>query len=217
MSALTAYDGHLMTIHYHGTPLSPSSELMKLAGKHFCVPFSDGRDADRCLAIGQSVMFDNGAFSAHTRGAPLDIPAFYAWIEPRIAPRIGLSSPTLSTARLSNSARWQRRGRSRVISALRSGTSTCPSTTCWNSPTHGRASVSARPRNTGKSGLRFGRDDVTRHSTNSPSVTDICLGSTCYGASPSAATVGPSLPPIASTSPETSRTGRRARSAWRDG
>ena len=71
-------------IHYHGTPLSPVGELMKLAGKHFCVPFSDGRDADRCQSIGQSVMFDNGAFSAHTRGAPLDVPAFYAWIDPRL-------------------------------------------------------------------------------------------------------------------------------------
>jgi hypothetical protein len=56
-----------MTLHYHGTPLSPTSELMKLAGKCFCVPFSDSRDADRCLAIGQSVMFDNGAFSAFTK------------------------------------------------------------------------------------------------------------------------------------------------------
>jgi hypothetical protein len=28
-----------MTLHYHGTPLSPTTELMKLAGKCFCVPF----------------------------------------------------------------------------------------------------------------------------------------------------------------------------------
>lgn len=72
-------------IHFHGTPLSPRTALMTLAGKHFCVPFSDGRDADTCLAIGQSVMFDNGAFSAYTRGKQLDVPGYYTWLEPRLA------------------------------------------------------------------------------------------------------------------------------------
>lgn len=73
-----------MTLHYHGTPLSPTSELMKLAGKCFCVPFSDSRDADRCLAIGQSVMFDNGAFSAFTKGKPMDVAGFVKFLEPRL-------------------------------------------------------------------------------------------------------------------------------------
>lgn len=36
------------------------------------------------LVYRQSVMFDNGAFSAHTRGAPLDVAAFYRWVEPRL-------------------------------------------------------------------------------------------------------------------------------------
>jgi hypothetical protein len=72
-------------IHYHGTPLSPRTALMQLAGKHFCVPVSDGRDAHTCLAIGQSVMWDNGAFSAFTKGGALDVPAFYAWVEPFLA------------------------------------------------------------------------------------------------------------------------------------
>lgn len=71
-------------IHYHGTPLSPRSELLKLAGRHFCVPFSDARDADTCQAIGQSVMFDNGAFTAFTQGVPFDENGFYAWVEPRL-------------------------------------------------------------------------------------------------------------------------------------
>jgi hypothetical protein len=74
-----------MTLHYHGTPLSPTTELMKLAGKCFCVPFSDARDADRCLQIGQSVMFDNGAFSAHTRDKPLDVPGYVKFLEPRLS------------------------------------------------------------------------------------------------------------------------------------
>lgn len=71
-------------IHYHGTPISPRSELYKLAGKHFCVPFSDPRDADVCAQIGQSIMFDNGAFSAKTKGKPFDEAGFYAWVEPRL-------------------------------------------------------------------------------------------------------------------------------------
>ena len=71
-----------MTIHYHGTPLTPRSALMQMAGKHFCVSFADPRDASVCLQIGQSVMWDNGAFSAFTQGKPLDIPGYIAWLDP---------------------------------------------------------------------------------------------------------------------------------------
>lgn len=73
-----------MTVHFHGTPLSPRASLMQLAGKHFCVPFSDPRDADVCQQIGQGIMFDNGAFTAHTKGKPLDRKGYYAWLEPRL-------------------------------------------------------------------------------------------------------------------------------------
>lgn len=73
-----------MTIHYHGTPLTPRAALMTLAGKHFCVPFSDPRDADACHGIGQSIMFDNGAFSAHTRGVALDVGGYHRWLEARL-------------------------------------------------------------------------------------------------------------------------------------
>ncbi|MGJ5000549.1 hypothetical protein ACQR10_04445 [Bradyrhizobium sp. HKCCYLRH2060] len=73
-----------MTLHYHGTPLTPRSDLMKMAGKCFCVPFSDARDADVCLAIGQSVMFDNGAFSAFTKGKPLDVRGYLAFLDTRL-------------------------------------------------------------------------------------------------------------------------------------
>lgn len=71
-------------IHYHGTPLTPRSELLKMAGKCFCVSFAEPRDADWCLTHGQSVMWDNGAFSQHTRGAQPDWGKFYAWVEPRL-------------------------------------------------------------------------------------------------------------------------------------
>lgn len=71
-------------IHYHGTPLTPRSEMIKMAGKHFCVSFANPGDADWCLQHGQSVMWDNGAFSLHTRGRAVDWAAYYKWLEPRL-------------------------------------------------------------------------------------------------------------------------------------
>lgn len=71
-------------IHYHGTPLTPRSELAKMAGKHFCVSFANPQDADWCLAHGQSVMWDNGAFSAYTQGKEYSPEAFAEWVEPRL-------------------------------------------------------------------------------------------------------------------------------------
>lgn len=71
-------------IHYHGLPLTPRIELQRLAGKCFCVSFANPNDADWALAYGQSVMWDNGAFSAFTQGKPLDPLAFAKWVEPRL-------------------------------------------------------------------------------------------------------------------------------------
>lgn len=71
-------------IHFHGTPLTPRSELLKLAGKHFCVSFADPRDGDWCLANAQSVLWDNGAFSLFTKDKAVDWMAFYSWLEPRL-------------------------------------------------------------------------------------------------------------------------------------
>ncbi|TGV26369.1 hypothetical protein [Mesorhizobium sp. M4B.F.Ca.ET.143.01.1.1] len=71
-------------IHFHGTPISPRSELMKMAGKHFCVSFADARDGDWCLQNAQSVMWDNGRFTAFTQGKAVDDAKLYAWLEPRL-------------------------------------------------------------------------------------------------------------------------------------
>lgn len=74
-----------MTIHYHGTPLTPRSMLLRMAGKNLCVPFSDQRDGDWALAHAQSVMWDNGAFSNFTRtGQQIDIVGYFTWLEPRL-------------------------------------------------------------------------------------------------------------------------------------
>jgi len=68
-------------LHYHGTPLTPRSELMTMAGEHFCVSFWTPTDIDVCVSIGQSVMLDNGAFSAFTHNKPFDKKGFTAWVE----------------------------------------------------------------------------------------------------------------------------------------
>lgn len=71
-------------IHYHGTPLTPRAALLRMAGKCFCVSFAEPRDAGWCIAHGQSVMLDNGAFSAYTRGNKIDFKAFAGWVEPML-------------------------------------------------------------------------------------------------------------------------------------
>jgi hypothetical protein len=70
-----------VTIHYHGTPITPREVLLTLAGRHFCVSFSEPRDALATHQIGQSVMLDNGAFSAWTQGKETDWPGYYAWAD----------------------------------------------------------------------------------------------------------------------------------------
>lgn len=69
-------------IRYHGTPLSPRSELWKMAGKCFCVSYADPRDIDWCMDHGQAIMIDNGGFSAFTRGATVDPDEFARWVAP---------------------------------------------------------------------------------------------------------------------------------------
>lgn len=70
-----------MTIHYHGTPITPIEVLLDLAGAHFCVSHAHPQDVERCHAIGQSVMLDNGAFSKWKAGKATDWQAFYAWCD----------------------------------------------------------------------------------------------------------------------------------------
>lgn len=55
-----------------------------MAGEHFCVSFYRPDNADVCEGIGQSVLWDNGAFSAYTKGAEIDERALFGWLEPRL-------------------------------------------------------------------------------------------------------------------------------------
>lgn len=52
-----------MTLHYHGTPITPRSTLLQLAGRCFCVSWARPDDVQVCHEIGQSVMLDNGAYT----------------------------------------------------------------------------------------------------------------------------------------------------------
>jgi hypothetical protein len=73
-------------IHYHGTPITPKQKLLEMRGRHFCVSFADPRDIEDCLKIGQSVMLDNGAFTAFTKGKPMDKDGFFSWCEEHLSP-----------------------------------------------------------------------------------------------------------------------------------
>ena len=70
-----------MTVHYHGTPITPITALYDLAGRHFCVSHMRPDDVQRCHDIGQGVMLDNGAFSKWKSGKETDWPKYYAWCD----------------------------------------------------------------------------------------------------------------------------------------
>lgn len=75
-----------MTLHYHGTPITPPARLEELAGRNFCVSYADSRDAARCHSLGQSVMLDNGAFTFWRKAGLQMHPdwwhTYYGWAEP---------------------------------------------------------------------------------------------------------------------------------------
>jgi hypothetical protein len=69
-------------MHYHGTPITPRTVLYELAGRNFCVSYAEPRDTKVCHQIGQSVMLDNGAFTAWTQGCAVDWQQWWDWAEP---------------------------------------------------------------------------------------------------------------------------------------
>lgn len=70
-----------MMIHYHGTPITPVSVLLTLAGRNFCVSHARPDDVARAHQIGQSVMLDNGAFTKFRTGKTTDWPGYYNWCD----------------------------------------------------------------------------------------------------------------------------------------
>jgi hypothetical protein len=76
-----------MTIHYHGTPITPNAILQELAGRSFCVSYFRPDQVEWCHRNGQSVMLDNGAFSAWNSCADVDWTGFYEWADRWLAYR----------------------------------------------------------------------------------------------------------------------------------
>lgn len=70
-----------MTVKYHGTPITPNRVMLDMAGAHFCVSHAAPQQVKLCHEIGQSVMLDNGAFSAWKRGHEPDWAAYYKWCD----------------------------------------------------------------------------------------------------------------------------------------
>jgi len=71
-----------MTFHYHGTPITPTAVMLELAGANFCVSHFRPDQVELVHKIAQSVMLDNGAFSAWRLGKPIaDWKPFYAWAD----------------------------------------------------------------------------------------------------------------------------------------
>lgn len=77
-----------MTVHYHGLPLTPLHKLLRLEGKHVCISMATQRKSqvEWALKNAQSIMLDNGAFSAFTHGREYSPKKFYHWIEPMLYP-----------------------------------------------------------------------------------------------------------------------------------
>jgi hypothetical protein len=75
-----------VSIHYHGTPITPRAQLLRMVGRHFCVSFAHPWDLKTCLQIGQSLMLDNGAFSSFTKGKQTVWADYYRWLAPVLAP-----------------------------------------------------------------------------------------------------------------------------------
>lgn len=75
-----------MTVHYHGLPLTPEPMLFDLGGRNVCISYATQRPAqvEISLRIMQSIMFDNGQFSAFTQGGSLDVRALYRWLDPML-------------------------------------------------------------------------------------------------------------------------------------
>lgn len=70
-------------IHYHGTPVGGRREdaAKFLHGRHALVPFPRQDDIGIVADVCQSFVFDNGAFSAWTKGIEMDFDGYTKWVQ----------------------------------------------------------------------------------------------------------------------------------------
>ena len=68
-------------IHYHGTPLTPVADMLKsFSTRHAMVSFAHPEQIEACAEICQSVVLDNGAFSAWKAGTAYDFDGYANWV-----------------------------------------------------------------------------------------------------------------------------------------
>jgi hypothetical protein len=69
-------------VHYHGTPFGGSNIdcARFFQGRHACVPFRFQQHIGIVAEVCQSMMLDNSAFSAWTRGEEVDFSAYIEWV-----------------------------------------------------------------------------------------------------------------------------------------
>lgn len=67
-------------IHYHGLPITPTEVLASaMRGRHTLVSFEYPAQLDLAVQLCQSVVLDNGAFSAWKSGKALDFDGYCKW------------------------------------------------------------------------------------------------------------------------------------------
>lgn len=67
-------------IHFHGLPMTPAADMLRaMRGKHAMVSFAHPRQIEEAAEVCQSVVLDNGAFSAWKSGKPHDFDGYAAW------------------------------------------------------------------------------------------------------------------------------------------
>lgn len=69
-------------IHYHGLPITPASAAVTiLAARHACVSYANPGQVALAFEMCQSVILDNGAFSAwKSSGAEVNVPLYAEWV-----------------------------------------------------------------------------------------------------------------------------------------
>jgi hypothetical protein len=72
--------GGATVIHYHGTPLTPTMDMLRaFAGRHAMVSYYEPRQIEHVAEVCQSVSLDNGTFPAWTAGEQPDFQGYLEW------------------------------------------------------------------------------------------------------------------------------------------
>ncbi len=73
-------------IHFHGGPITPAEAAVAAwTGRHAMVSYAHPQQLEIALTVCQSVVLDNGAFTAWKGGKPItDWAPFYEWAAPRL-------------------------------------------------------------------------------------------------------------------------------------